>query len=137
MNAPKITGLLFLSQLLQPCRKKPPFPPPVYTRSTFGQDVILSSGSGLIINHTGVIVTNAHVVNIAATVPWRTELRVQLQNSEVYVGIVRDVDWKTDIATVKVNPQVEATGTFQFCSRLCFRHSKVCRWRPLSRSLTT
>lgn len=78
--------------------------------------MILSSGSGLIINHTGVIVTNAHVVNIAATVPWRTELRVQLQNSDVYIGMVRDVDWKTDIATVKVNPQVEATGTSQTLS---------------------
>lgn len=77
----------------------------VILRSTFGQDVILSSGSGLIINHTGVIVTNAHVVNIAATVPWRTELRVQLQNNDVYIGMVRDVDWKADIATVKVNPQ--------------------------------
>lgn len=73
--------------------------------------MILSSGSGLIINHTGVIVTNAHVVNIAATVPWRTELRVQLQNNDVYIGMVRDVDWKADIATVKVNPQVEAPGT--------------------------
>lgn len=72
--------------------------------------MILSSGSGLIINHTGVIVTNAHVVNIAATVPWRTELRVQLQNGDVYEGMVRDVDWKADIATVKVNPQVGATS---------------------------
>lgn len=81
-----------------------------FARSTFGQAVILSSGSGLIINHTGVIVTNAHVVNIAATVPWRTELRVQLQNGDVYEGMVRDVDWKADIATVKVNPQVGATS---------------------------
>lgn len=81
--------------------------------------MILSSGSGLILNHTGVIVTNAHVVNIAATAPWRTELRVQLQNSDVYVGVVRDVDWKADIATVKVNPQVEATATSQTLSSAC------------------
>lgn len=108
--------------------------PSFSTRSTFGQDVILSSGSGLIINHTGVIVTNAHVVNIAATVPWRTELRVQLQNSDVYVGMVRDVDWKTDIATVKVNPQVGATCTSQTVSSV-YVHDLVtancvelCRW---------
>lgn len=90
--------------------------------------MILSSGSGLIINHTGVIVTNAHVVNIAATVPWRTELRVQLQNSDVYVGMVRDVDWKTDIATVKVNPQVGAPYVSQTDSSVHVRdesHSEL------------
>lgn len=99
--------------------------------------MILSSGSGLIINHTGVIVTNAHVVNIAATVPWRTELRVQLQNSDVYVGMVRDVDWKTDIATVKVNPQVGATCTSQTVSPVYVTANcvELCRWWQLSRSL--
>lgn len=66
----------------------------------------LSSGSGVIVSHTGVIVTNAHVVTTAAIASVRPQLRVQLHDGDAYEATVRDVDRKADIATVKVNPQV-------------------------------
>uniref|UniRef100_A0AAZ3Q720 IGFBP N-terminal domain-containing protein n=1 Tax=Oncorhynchus tshawytscha TaxID=74940 RepID=A0AAZ3Q720_ONCTS len=59
----------------------------------FGRHVPLSSGSGFIISHSGLIVTNAHVVTAAATVPGRPQLSVQLH------------DAGSDVATIKVNPQ--------------------------------
>lgn len=68
----------------------------------------LSSGSGFIVTHSGVIVTNAHVVTTAATLSGRPQLRVQLHDGDAYEAVVRDVDRKADIATVKINPQVEA-----------------------------
>ena len=66
----------------------------------------LSSGSGFIVTHSGVIVTNAHVVTIATTVTGRPQLRVQLHDGDAYKAVLRDVDKKADIATIKVNPQV-------------------------------
>ncbi|KAM7393715.1 hypothetical protein PAMP_020568 [Pampus punctatissimus] len=71
----------------------------------FGRHVRLSSGSGFIVSHSGVIVTNAHVVTTAATVTGRPQLRVQLHDGDAYEAVVRDVDKKADIATIKVNPQ--------------------------------
>uniref|UniRef100_A0AAZ3S1I3 HtrA serine peptidase 3a n=1 Tax=Oncorhynchus tshawytscha TaxID=74940 RepID=A0AAZ3S1I3_ONCTS len=71
----------------------------------FGRHVPLSSGSGFIISHSGLIVTNAHVVTAAATVTGRPQLRVQLHDGGAYEATVRDVDRKSDIATIKVNPQ--------------------------------
>ncbi|KAM3865370.1 serine protease HTRA3a [Diretmus argenteus] len=71
----------------------------------FGRHLPLSSGSGFIVNHSGVIVTNAHVVTMASTVTGRPQLRVQLHDGDAYVAEVRDVDRKSDIATIKVNPQ--------------------------------
>lgn len=58
-----------------------------------------------------MIVTNAHVVTTAATASGRPQLRVQLHDGDAYEAVVRDVDRKADIATVKVNPQVRA-GSF-------------------------
>ncbi|XP_037621579.1 serine protease HTRA3-like [Sebastes umbrosus] len=69
----------------------------------FGRHMRLSSGSGFIANHSGVIVTNAHVVTTAAA--GRPQLRVQLHDGDAYEATVRDVDRKADIATIKVNPQ--------------------------------
>lgn len=66
----------------------------------------LSSGSGFIVTHSGVIVTNAHVVTPAATVTGRPQLRVQLHGGEAYGAVVRDVDRRADIATVKINAEV-------------------------------
>ncbi|KAF1395620.1 hypothetical protein PFLUV_G00013490 [Perca fluviatilis] len=71
----------------------------------FGRHVRLSSGSGFIVNHSGVIVTNAHVVTTATTVTGRPQLRVQLNDGDAYEATVRDVDRKADIATIKVHPQ--------------------------------
>lgn len=66
----------------------------------------LSSGSGFIVTHSGVIVTNAHVVTTAAAVTGRPQLRVQLHDGEGYGAVVRDVDRRADIATVKINAEV-------------------------------
>ncbi|XP_038839188.1 serine protease HTRA3-like [Salvelinus namaycush] len=71
----------------------------------YGRHVPLSSGSGFIISHSGLIVTNAHVVTAAATVTGRPQLRVQLHDGGAYEATVRDIDRKSDIATIKVNPQ--------------------------------
>ncbi|XP_037546365.1 serine protease HTRA3a [Nematolebias whitei] len=71
----------------------------------FGRHMRLSSGSGFIVTHSGVIVTNAHVVTTAATLSGRPQLRVQLHDGDAYEAVVRDVDRKADIATVKINPQ--------------------------------
>ncbi|XP_078126325.1 serine protease HTRA3-like [Sander vitreus] len=71
----------------------------------FGHHVRLSSGSGFIVNPSGVIVTNAHVVTTATMVTGRPQLRVQLNDGDAYEATVRDVDRKADIATIKVHPQ--------------------------------
>lgn len=72
----------------------------------------LSSGSGFIVSHTGVILTNAHVVTTRAKVTGRPQLRVQLHDGDAYEAAVRDVDRKSDIATIKVNPQVNESSGF-------------------------
>ncbi|XP_056136222.1 serine protease HTRA3-like [Lampris incognitus] len=71
----------------------------------FGHHLPLSSGSGFIVTHSGLIVTNAHVVTTASAVSGQPQLRVQLHNGNVYDAVVRDVDRKSDIATIKVNSQ--------------------------------
>ncbi|KAI4903732.1 hypothetical protein NFI96_005125 [Prochilodus magdalenae] len=69
----------------------------------FGRHVPLSSGSGFITTESGLIVTNAHVVTSSATVTGRQQLRVQLHNGQTYEASIRDIDKKSDIATIKVN----------------------------------
>ncbi|XP_055014060.1 serine protease HTRA3a isoform X2 [Boleophthalmus pectinirostris] len=72
----------------------------------FGRHVRLSSGSGFIVTHAGVIVTNAHVVTTStSSVTSRPQLRVQLHDGDTYEAVLRDVDKKTDIATIKITPQ--------------------------------
>ncbi|XP_027139152.1 serine protease HTRA3 isoform X3 [Larimichthys crocea] len=67
--------------------------------------VRLSSGSGFIVTHSGMIVTNAHVVTTSYMAAGRPQLRVQLHDGDAYEAVIRDVDRKADIATIKVNPQ--------------------------------
>ncbi|KAG8015092.1 Serine protease HTRA3 [Nibea albiflora] len=53
----------------------------------------------------GMIVTNAHVVTTSYMAAGRPQLRVQLHDGDAYEALIRDVDRKADIATIKVNPQ--------------------------------
>ncbi|KAK6493533.1 serine protease HTRA3 isoform X2 [Huso huso] len=73
----------------------------------FGRNVPLSSGSGFIMSDTGLIVTNAHVVSSTSTSTsaGRQQLKVQLHNGDTYEATIKDIDKKSDIATIKVNPQ--------------------------------
>ncbi|KAG8453453.1 hypothetical protein GDO86_000182 [Hymenochirus boettgeri] len=71
----------------------------------FGRNVPLSSGSGFIITDLGLIVTNAHVVTSSNTVSGRQYLKVQLHNGDSYEATIKDIDKKSDIATIKVYPK--------------------------------
>ncbi|XP_067258487.1 serine protease HTRA3a isoform X2 [Chanodichthys erythropterus] len=71
----------------------------------FGRHVPLSSGSGFIMTQAGLIVTNAHVVASSATVTGRQHLQVQLHDGQTYEASIRDIDKKSDIATIKINPK--------------------------------
>ncbi|XDC56704.1 hypothetical protein R6Z07M_007886 [Ovis aries] len=71
----------------------------------FGRNVPLSSGSGFIMSEAGLIVTNAHVVSSTNTVSGRQQLRVQLQDGDTYEATIKDIDKKSDIATIKIHPK--------------------------------
>ncbi|KAJ8416462.1 hypothetical protein AAFF_G00357500 [Aldrovandia affinis] len=71
----------------------------------FGRNVPLSSGSGFIMSDTGLIVTNAHVVSSTTPVSGRQHLKVQMPNGDVHEATIKDIDKKSDIATIKVNSQ--------------------------------
>ncbi|XP_016372629.1 serine protease HTRA3-like [Sinocyclocheilus rhinocerous] len=71
----------------------------------YGRHVPLSSGSGFIMTQSGLIVTNAHVVASSAPVTGRQHLRVQLHDGQTYDASIRDIDKKSDIATIKINPK--------------------------------
>ncbi|XP_078534657.1 serine protease HTRA3 [Lissotriton helveticus] len=71
----------------------------------FGRNVPLSSGSGFIMSDLGLIVTNAHVVSSNSAVSGRQQLKVQLQNGDTYEATIKDIDKKSDIATIKIHPK--------------------------------
>ncbi|EFB15598.1 hypothetical protein PANDA_004702, partial [Ailuropoda melanoleuca] len=71
----------------------------------FGRNVPLSSGSGFIMSEAGLIITNAHVVSSTNTVSGRQQLKVQLQNGDSYEATIKDIDKKSDIATIKIHPK--------------------------------
>uniref|UniRef100_A0A667YXY9 HtrA serine peptidase 3 n=1 Tax=Myripristis murdjan TaxID=586833 RepID=A0A667YXY9_9TELE len=71
----------------------------------FGRNVPLSSGSGFVMSDTGLIVTNAHVVS--STTHFLSFLKVQMHNGDVYEASIKDIDKKSDIATIKINPQTK------------------------------
>ncbi|XP_043918738.1 serine protease HTRA3 [Protopterus annectens] len=71
----------------------------------FGRNSPLSSGSGFIISDSGLIVSNAHVVSSSNTLSGRQQLKVQLHNGDSYDATIKDIDKKSDIATIKINPR--------------------------------
>ncbi|XP_060887264.1 serine protease HTRA3 [Labrus mixtus] len=71
----------------------------------FGRTIPLSSGSGFVMSENGLIVTNAHVVSSTSPVSGQQHLKVQMHNGDVYEANIKDIDKKSDIATIKVNSQ--------------------------------
>uniref|UniRef100_A0A8C2AAH1 HtrA serine peptidase 3 n=1 Tax=Cyprinus carpio TaxID=7962 RepID=A0A8C2AAH1_CYPCA len=70
-----------------------------------GRTVPLSSGSGFVMSETGLIVTNAHVVSSTTPVSGNQRLKVQMRDGDVYEATIKDIDKKSDIATIKINSQ--------------------------------
>lgn len=101
VQAPTPRPLPILTALLcsPPCR-----------HPLFGRNVPLSSGSGFIMSEAGLIVTNAHVVSSTNAVSGRQQLKVQLQNGDTYEATIKDIDKKSDIATIKIHPKVSGRG---------------------------
>jgi serine protease Do len=64
-----------------------------------GRPVIQGAGSGFIIEPSGIIVTNAHVIGDAATV------MVGLQDGSEYPATIIGIDELTDIALLKIEPR--------------------------------
>ncbi|EPQ20407.1 Putative serine protease HTRA3 [Myotis brandtii] len=56
-------------------------------------------------SEAGLIVTNAHVVSSTNAVSGRQQLKVQLQNGDTYEATIKDIDKKSDIATIKIHPK--------------------------------
>eukprot|EP00064_Thunnus_orientalis_P012709 superscaffoldBa00001983_g12744 len=73
----------------------------------FGRNIPLSSGSGFVMSDNGLIVTNAHVVSSTSPVSGQQYLKVQMHNGDVYEANIKDIDKKSDIATIKINPQTK------------------------------
>uniref|UniRef100_UPI00398F7019 serine protease HTRA3-like n=1 Tax=Pristiophorus japonicus TaxID=55135 RepID=UPI00398F7019 len=70
------------------------------------RNVPLSSGSGFIISDSGLIVTNAHVVVASNNImSGQQQLKVQVHNGKNYEATIKDIDKKSDIATIKINPK--------------------------------
>lgn len=63
-----------------------------------GKSVTASNGSGFIVDHSGLILTNAHVV---INKPY-TSVQVKLLDGRTFPGVVEDVDSVTDLATVRI-----------------------------------
>ncbi|XP_072352014.1 serine protease HTRA3-like isoform X2 [Scyliorhinus torazame] len=70
------------------------------------RNIPLSSGSGFIISDSGLIVTNAHVVVSSNTITsGQQQLKVQVHDGKNYEATIKDMDRKSDIATIKINPK--------------------------------
>ncbi len=63
----------------------------------------VGSGSGVVIDGKGYIVTNNHVISKAATEPDNTELQVVFSDGQSVPGRIVGRDTKTDLAVVKVD----------------------------------
>ena len=64
-------------------------------RSAFGRE---GTGSGVIVNPAGYIITNNHVVRFAS------KIRIKLQSGREYDGRVIGTDEETDLAVLKIDP---------------------------------
>uniref|UniRef100_UPI00398F7504 serine protease HTRA1-like isoform X1 n=2 Tax=Pristiophorus japonicus TaxID=55135 RepID=UPI00398F7504 len=72
----------------------------LFRRMAFtNREISLASGSGFIVSEDGLIVTNAHVLSN------KQKIKVELKNGEVYEAKVKDIDQKSDIALIKINPK--------------------------------
>lgn len=71
------------------------------TQSYFGQQKSESSGSGIIIDNNGNIVTNHHVISGAS------KIKVKLTSGNEYDATVVGGDEKTDIAIIKITAKEE------------------------------
>lgn len=72
-------------------------------------------GSGFIIDHSGIVLTNNHVVDGA------TQVKVQLSDGREFSGTVLGTDPKTDVAVVKIH----GAGDFQPVQWGDSRHTRV------------
>jgi S1-C subfamily serine protease len=63
------------------------------------QQRIAGQGSGFIVDRSGIILTNAHVVSNA------DKVTVTLKDGRIFNGEVKGTDEVTDLAVVKINPQ--------------------------------
>jgi S1-C subfamily serine protease len=70
-------------------------------RSSSPQQRVVGQGSGFIIDSSGVILTNAHVVANA------DKVTVTLKDGRIFNGKVKGTDEVTDLAVVKIDPQGE------------------------------
>ncbi|XP_040887056.1 serine protease HTRA3 isoform X1 [Toxotes jaculatrix] len=78
----------------------------------FGRNIPLSSGSGFVMSENGLIVTNAHVVSSTTPVSGQQHLKVQMHNGDVYEASIKDIDKKSDIATIKISPKINLPVLF-------------------------
>lgn len=70
-----------------------------FTPRVPNEQKITGQGSGFIVDKSGVILTNAHVVNKA------NKVTVTLKDGRIFNGQVRGIDQVTDLAVVKITPQ--------------------------------
>ncbi|KOC61006.1 Serine protease HTRA2, mitochondrial [Habropoda laboriosa] len=63
-----------------------------------GKPSTISNGSGFIVGSDGLILTNAHVVTNRPN----TTVKVRLYDGTTYVGLVEDIDLRSDLATVRI-----------------------------------
>ncbi|XP_072122572.1 serine protease HTRA1-like isoform X1 [Mobula birostris] len=63
------------------------------------REISVASGSGFIVSEDGLIVTNAHVLSN------KQKIKVELKSGESYEAKVKDIDQKSDIALIKINPK--------------------------------
>ena len=78
--------------------------------SLWGQYIASGAGSGVIIDGSGIIVTNYHVIENAKTVT------VRLTDGTEYSASLIGYDEGHDIAVIKINPQKELTVATLGCS---------------------
>ena len=77
-------------------------------RDRSGQHRVQALGSGFIIDESGLVVTNNHVIESADAI------RVILHNDKIFEAELLGRDPKTDVAVLKINPQGEKLQPIRF-----------------------